>query len=179
MSLVSQTSAAPGGRRLLIGLGVVALIVGVSLAPVGRQVLHAASQARPHAPDLVLFDRLPLAIKLHMAAAFAALGLGGLLMALRKGRLFHRAAGWIWVGLVSLVAGSSLFITSLNHGRFSWLHLFTGWTLIVLPLAVLWAKRHDVSRHRRTMMGLFYGGFFFNAFIAFVPGRTLWNLFFG
>ena len=43
MSLVSQTSAAPGGRRLLIGLGVVALIVGVSLAPVGRQVLHAAS----------------------------------------------------------------------------------------------------------------------------------------
>lgn len=114
-----------------------------------------------------------------MAAAVAALGLGGLLMALRKGRLFHRAAGWIWVGLVSLVAGSSLFITSLNHGRFSWLHLFTGWTLIVLPLAVLWAKRHDVSRHRRTMMGLFYGGFFFNAFIAFVPGRTLWNLFFG
>ncbi len=163
----------------MIGLGVTALIVGVSIAPVGRQVIHAASQAHLHAPDLALFVRLPLAIKLHILAAVCALGLGGLLMGLRKGRLFHRTAGWVWVGLVSLVAGSSLFITSLNHGRFSLLHLFTGWTLIVLPLAVMWARRHDVSRHRRTMMGLFYGGFFFNAFIAFIPGRTLWNLFLG
>jgi uncharacterized membrane protein len=182
MSSVSQTPAldrAVTARRLLIGLGVVALIVGIAIAPAGRQVAEAARQVRPHGPDLALFAGLPLAIKLHILAAVTALALGGALMAVRKDRLFHRAAGWVWVGLVSLVAGSSLFITSLNHGRLSLLHLFTGWTLIVLPLAVLAAKRHQVVRHRRTMMGLFFGGFFFNAFIAFIPGRTMWNLFLG
>lgn len=94
----------------MIGLGLTALIVGVSIAPVGHQVSQAAAQAHPHGPDLARF---------------------------------------------------------------------TGWTLIVPPLAVLWARRHDVARHRRTMMGLFYGGFFFNAFIAFIPGRTMWPPFLG
>lgn len=182
MSSVSQTPAAGRSsfaRRLLVGMGIVAAIIGVSLAPVGRQVASAALHARLHAPDLDFFAGLPLAIKLHVLGAAGALALGGVLMSARKGRLFHRTAGWAWVGLVSLVVASSLFITSLNHGKWSLLHLFTGWTLIMLALAVLWAKRHDVARHRRTMMGLFYGGFLINAFIAFIPGRAMWTLFFG
>jgi uncharacterized membrane protein len=40
-------------------------------------------------------------------------------------------------------------------------------------------KRRDVARRRRAMMGLFYGGFAVNIFIAFIPGRTMWNLVFG
>lgn len=100
-------------------------------------------------------------------------------MTARKGRAFHRAAGWSWVALVALVAGSSLFITGLNPGRLSALHLLTGWTLIILPLGVMWARRHEVARHRRTMAGLFYGGFAINLAVAFIPGRTLWNLLLG
>ena len=88
-------------------------------------------------------------------------------------------AGWVWVVLVSVTAGSTLFITSLNHGKWSILHLFTGWVLLVLPLAVMWAKRHNVARHRRTMMGLFYGGFAINLLIAFIPGRLLWTMLLG
>jgi uncharacterized membrane protein len=126
-----------------------------------------------------LFAGLPVAIKIHLVAALAALVLGGVLMSLRKGRTFHRVAGWVWVSLVSVTAGSTLFITSLNHGKWSLLHLFTGWVLIVLPLAVIWARRHNVARHRRTMMGLFYGGFAINLFIAFIPGRTMWMMLFG
>jgi uncharacterized membrane protein len=49
----------------------------------------------------------------------------------------------------------------------------------MLPLAVVWARRHDVGRHRRTMMGLFYGGFAINLFIAFIRGRTMWTMVFG
>jgi uncharacterized membrane protein len=181
MSSVSQTQprAAPYGPRIVIGLAAVAAIVGLSLKGAWVKVAQMALAARPHAPDLPLFESLPLAIKLHLLGAVAALLLGGVLMTLRKGRLFHRVAGWAWVCLVSLVAGSSLFITSLNPGKLSILHLFTGWTLLVLPLAVIWAKRHEVARHRRTMMGLFYGGFVINLFIAFIPGRTVWNLFLG
>lgn len=180
MSIVSQTQAK--GRispRFLFPLLAMPAVVGLALASVGRSVLRAAQEARLHAPDLALFEALSPAIKIHLAAALAALLLGAALMIVRKGRLFHRTAGWLWVALVSVTAGSTLFITSLNHGRWSLLHLFTGWTLIVLPLAVIAAKRRKVASHRRAMMGLFYGGFATNLLIAFIPGRTLWNMFFG
>jgi hypothetical protein len=54
-----------------------------------------------------------------------------------------------------------------------------GAALETLPLAVVWAKRHEVARHRPMMTGLFYGGLAINMFIAFIPGRTMWRLFFG
>lgn len=177
MSPASQTLRAHW--RWLLPLIAVPAIVSLSLAPLGRQVAAMAMQARPHGPDLALFAQLTPAIKIHLLTALAALALGAVLMTVRKGRTFHRTAGWMWVGLVSVTAGSTLFITSLNHGRWSLLHLFTGWTLITLPVAVLAARRRNLARHRRSMMGLFYGGFAINLLIAFIPGRTLWQLFFG
>lgn len=183
MSSVSQTlHRAPVGfgLRMAFAMLVVTVVVGLALGGQARTAVFAAlMQSRPHAPDLGLFMDLSPAIKIHLAAALAALVLGGVLMTARKGRRFHRVAGWVWVVLALITAGATLFITSLNHGRWSLLHLFTGWTLLVLPLAVMWARRHDVARHRRTMMGLFYGGFAINLFIAFIPGRTLWTMFFG
>ena len=189
MSSVSQTPPRPnrvlavlgGGsaRYFIIAMIVVAAILTAAIGPAGRGIVALAANAHPHGPDMALLGSLPLAIKLHLGAALAALALGAVLMSQRKGHTFHRTAGWAWVGLVSLVAGSSLFITSLRPGHLSILHLFTGWTLIVLPLAVVWARRHQVARHRRTMMGLFYGGFAVNLVIAFIPGRTLWMAFFG
>ena len=181
MSSVSQTPATGWSfrRRFALSMTLVALILAATMGPLVKGIAYEALHARIHAPNLTLFAGLPVAIKLHMLAALSALAVGALLMTVRKGRTFHRAAGWIWVGLGSLVAGSSLFITSLNHGRFSLLHLVAGWTLIAAPLAVVWARRHDVGRHRHTMMGLFYGGFAINLFIAFIPGRTMWTMFFG
>jgi uncharacterized membrane protein len=181
MSSVSQTPPRSWSfrRRFGLALALVAVILAATLGPLAKGIVDEAVHARPHAPDLALFAGLPLAIKLHVLGALAALALGAVLMTVRKGRTFHRTAGWAWVGLVSLVAGSSLFITTLTPGRFSLLHLVTGWTLIMLPLAVVWARRHEVGRHRRTMMGLFYGGFAINLFIAFIPGRTMWTMVFG
>ncbi|WP_197422665.1 MULTISPECIES: DUF2306 domain-containing protein [unclassified Phenylobacterium] len=182
MSSVSQTPARKPmsfGVRFGIAMAAVVGIVGLSLGGAWKGVAALALSARPHWPDVALFMGLSPAIKVHLVAAVAALLLGGVLMTARKGRTFHRVAGWVWVVLVLLTAGATLFITSLNHGRWSLLHLFTGWVLIVLPLAVMWAKRREVQRHRRTMMGLFYGGFAINLFIAFIPGRTLWTMFLG
>ncbi len=181
MSPVSQTSPTPWSfrRRFAVSMAAVAVILMIALRGAWPYILHMAATARPHAPDMALWSGLSLPIKLHILGALSALVVGAVLMTQRKGRLFHRTAGWVWVALVGLVAGSSLFITSLNHGRWSILHLFTAWTLIALPLGVLWAKRHNVARHRRFMMGLFYGGFAVNMLIAFIPGRTMWNLLFG
>ena len=183
MSTVSQTPAAPArtgfGVRFALSMGVVGLLVVLALRGVLGPIARMAMSARPHLPDMALLAVQPLAIKIHLAAALAALALGAVLMFRRKGRTFHRVAGWVWVSLVSVTAGATLFITTLNHGRWSLLHLFTGWVLLVLPLGVMWAKRHNVARHRRTMMGLFYGGFAINLAIAFIPGRLLWMLLLG
>jgi uncharacterized membrane protein len=182
MSLVSQTPARrPMGfaPRFAAGMTAAGLIIAAAMGGLWRPIFGMALTARLHAPDLQVFAGLSPAIRIHLLCALAALALGGVLMAVRKGRRFHRVAGWTWVGLVAVTAGSTLFITSLNHGRWSLLHLFTAWVLLVLPLAVMWARRHAVARHRRTMMGLFYGGFAVNLLIAFIPGRALWTMFFG
>lgn len=181
MLSVSQTTAAGRSprRRLVVIFAAVAGLVGVAIAPNIGGIAERVARARMRAPDLPLISSLPIAIKIHLATALTALLLGSALMMVRKGRWFHRTAGWVWVSLVALVAGSSLAITSLNPGRYSLLHLLTGWTLIILPLAVVWAKRRDVPRHRRAMMGLFYGAFALNLTIAFIPGRVLWRVFFG
>lgn len=179
MSTASQT---PRNRHAawwaVSGVATLA-VLAVAMTPFRDAMLQLASRGRVHAPDFALIAGLSPVIKIHLFTALAALVLGGVLMTVRKGRTFHRVAGWAWVSLVSVTAGATLFITQLNHGDWSFLHLFTGWTLLVLPLAVFAAKRHDVRRHRRTMMGLFYGGFAINLFIAFLPGRTLWMTFFG
>lgn len=181
MSSVSQTPARRFAftRGFAIRMAAIAAIVGLAVGPFGGYVVRYAARARLHAPDVALFSSMSLAIKVHLLTALAALALGAVLMTVRKGRLFHRFAGWTWVSLVSVTAGATLFITSLNHGKWSLLHLFTGWTLLILPLAVLAAKRHEVAQHRGRMMGLFYGGFVINLFIAFIPGRLLWVMFFG
>jgi uncharacterized membrane protein len=182
MSTVSQTPPRPRisvRMRWTLSALVPTAVVAVALRGAWTPMFQTALAARPHLPDMALLAAQPTAIRIHLGAALAALILGAVLMLNRKGRLFHRIAGWAWVSLVSLAAGSTLFITALNHGRWSILHLFTGWVLLVLPLGVVWAKRHDVARHRRTMMGLFYGGFAINLVVAFIPGRLLWTMFLG
>lgn len=191
MSQASQTTRAPrsspfpGGfpghfiGGFALSMLVVLTILGAALWGFWTPIWEALGQAQAHAPDFSRLAALSPAVQIHLYTALAALVLGGLLMAARKGRRFHRTAGWTWVGLVAMTAGASLFITELNHGTWSLIHLFTGWTLIILPLAVFWARRRQVARHRRAMMGLFYGGFAINLVFAFIPGRTMWSLFFG
>ena len=180
MSTVSQTPARRSmtlAARVALGAGA-AVILALSLRGAWAPIANMLGAARLHAPDLALYAAQSPAVKIHLATALVAILLGAVLMLRRKGRAFHRVAGWVWVSLVAVTAGSTLFITSLNHGKWSLLHLITGWVLLVLPLAVMWAKRHDVKRHRRMMMGLFYGGFAINLIVAFIPGRLLWEMLF-
>lgn len=182
MSLVSQTSAQEGPSRMQRIRGVVLPIAGIglvaALAPFAGGFLRAASLGRLHAPDWAVLAAQPTVIQLHLGAAIVALVIGAMLMLMRKGVTFHRAAGWLWVTAMAIVAGSSIFITGVNGDRWSFIHLITGWTLIALPLAVIAARRHKVKDHRRFMMGMFYGGLIIAGGLTFIPGRTLWNVFF-
>ncbi|MDP3418087.1 DUF2306 domain-containing protein [Falsiroseomonas sp.] len=116
-------------------------------------------------------------IQLHAFAALAALGLGLVQVLAPKGTLPHRTLGWAWVGLMAVVALSSFWITS--RGAYSWIHLISGWTLLMLPLAVLAARRGRVVTHRRSMMSLFLGALVIAGAFTLLPGRIMGAVVFG
>lgn len=126
-----------------------------------------------------LLDADPV-IQLHAFAAMAAFGLGVVQLSAPKGTLPHRALGWIFVVLMATIAISSFWIHQLRMiGPFSPIHLLSIFTLAVLPLAVLAARRHDVARHRRAMLGLFLGALVVAGLFTLLPGRIMHAVVFG
>jgi uncharacterized membrane protein len=126
-----------------------------------------------------LLDASP-AIQLHAFAAMAAFALGVVQFAAPKGTLPHRTAGWIWVALMAVVAVSAFFIHTIRlWGPFSPIHLLSIFTLIMLPVALWRAHRHDVRSHRNAMLGLFGGALVIAGLLTFLPGRIMHAVAFG
>ena len=126
-----------------------------------------------------LFDAAP-AIPVHAFAAMAAFALGVVQLAAPKGTLPHRTLGWIWVGLMAVVAGSSFAIHELRViGPWSPIHLLSIFTPIMLVVGVWYARRHDVRGHRRTMISIFAGALVIAGLFTFVPGRIMHAVVFG
>ena len=119
-------------------------------------------------------------IQLHAFAAMAAFALGVVQLAAPKGTLPHRTLGWVWVVLLATIAISSFWIHGYRmFGPFSPIHLLSIFTLIMLPIAVLAARRHNVVRHRRIMIGIFLGALVIAGLFTFVPGRIMHAVLFG
>jgi len=118
----------------------------------------------------------PLLVQLHAAAAISALGLGVWQIAAPKGTLPHRRLGWIWVGLMAVVALSSFGITP--HG-FSWIHAIAVVTLVMLPLAVGHARSGRIVGHRRVMLSLFFGALVVAGGFTLMPARIMGRVVFG
>jgi uncharacterized membrane protein len=126
-----------------------------------------------------LLDAAPV-IQVHAFAAMSAFGLGLIQLAAPKGTLPHRTIGWIWVVLMLTIAVSSFFIHAIRlWGPFSPIHLLSIFTLAMLPIAVLRAHRHQVERHRRAMLGLFFGALVIAGAFTFLPGRIMHKISFG
>ena len=119
-------------------------------------------------------------IQVHAFAAMAAFLLGAVQLSAPKGTLPHRTLGWIFAALMAAVAISSFWIHELRIiGPFSPIHLLSIFTLAVLPFAVLAARRHDVVRHRRRMIGLFLGALVVAGLFTLLPGRIMHAVVFG
>ena len=89
------------------------------------------------------------AIQIHAFAAITAFVLGIVQLSAPKGTLPHRTLGWIWAGLMTVVAVSSFWIHELRvMGPWSPIHLLSILTLATLPFAILQARRHRVLAHR-------------------------------
>ena len=133
----------------------------------------------PHAPDWSVLPSLAPAVQIHLLAAVIAFGLGVVQLLAPKGTLPHRLLGWVWVIIMFVAAISSLFIRQINHGAFSFIHILSGLTIVALPMAVYAARRHKVAAHARHMRGVFLGALVVAGVLAFLPGRAMWNIFFG
>jgi uncharacterized membrane protein len=116
------------------------------------------------------------AIELHAFAAMSAFAPGIIQFTAPKGTLPHRAIGWIWVALMLAVSISAFFIHTIRlWGAWSPIHLLAIFTLVMLPLAIRHAHRHDVAHHRRGMISIFVGALV----VAFLPGRIMHAVVFG
>ena len=110
----------------------------------------------------------------------SAFALGLVQLAAPKGTLPHRTIGWIWVTLMTVIAVSSFWIHTIRLiGPFSPIHLLSIFTLVMLPIAVLHAHRHEVLQHRKAMIGIFVGALVIAGLFTFVPGRIMHVVLFG
>ena len=126
-----------------------------------------------------LLDAAPQ-IPLHAFAAMAAFVLGLIQFVAPKGTLPHRTIGWIWVALMAVVAISSFWIHQIRLvGPFSPIHLLSIFTLVMLPLGVWRAHRHQVVDHRRIMVLTFTGALVIAGLFTLVPGRIMHAVIFG
>jgi uncharacterized membrane protein len=126
-----------------------------------------------------LLDASPT-IQIHAFSAMAALVLGAVQFGAPKGTLPHRAVGAVWVLLMLAVCISSFFIHTIRlWGPWSPIHLLSIFTLGSLPLAVLYAHRHDAAHHRLAMISIYTGGLVIAGLFTFVPGRIMHAVLFG
>lgn len=117
-------------------------------------------------------------LQAHIAGAVSSFLIGAVLMLGVKGRTFHRVLGYTWVATMTVTAVSSFFLTGLNGDSYSFIHILSGWTVIVLPMAIAAARRRNIAKHRKEMTSLFFGGMLIAGLFSFLPGRLMWHLFF-
>ena len=129
----------------------------------------------PMTLDPLLSAQQPIPV--HAIAALAAMVLGGLQLWGPKGTRNHRILGYIWVGLMAIVAFSGFFIHVLKLvGPFSPIHLLSALTLVSVWLAIRAARQGNIKRHRQTMVALFWMALILTGFFTFWPGRVMYQV---
>lgn len=116
----------------------------------------------------------PAIVQVHAFAALAAFVVGLTQFALLKGTLRHRIVGYLWAVLMLIVVVPSFWIHGIwQVGPWSWIHLLSIYTLVMLPLGVARARAHRVPAHRNTMVGLFVGALVIAGIFTLWPGRVM------
>lgn len=174
-------------RHLAIGFGLVSLVIGFALiqggilqdgylAAYARQFQGMASgfQFNPGA-----FSRAPVIIQIHAGAAIAALVLGLVQMFAPKGTIPHRSLGYVWALLMVVTATTAIFIRQINPGGFSFIHIFVPLTFFGLFGVITHARALRTDKHRNAVFGLFFGALVIPGLFAFMPGRLMFQIFFG
>mgnify|MGYP001244673036 CR=1 FL=1 len=171
--------------RLWIGFIATFAILGAWLAtmPAGRRdaILGYWARVRLPAPSFhpEFLTAMPMTVQVHVAGAVFGLVVGAIIFLLPKGTGFHRFLGWSWVSAMVVVAVTSVLMIADFKTGINALHVFTAVTVLSLWGGLSGIRRGDVRQHAASMVGLYVGGLIIAGVFAFIPGRVMWNVFFG
>jgi uncharacterized membrane protein len=148
-----------------------ALLLAVVILSVGRgQVQMGIGQ----------WADVPLLAQVHLASMMAVTLLGIPLLVQAKGTPRHRLLGRIWAGLMWGNAVLTLFFRAGSNrlgglfiGDVSPIHALSLFVAIMVPVAVLRARRHDRKGHESAIRGLIIGSLIIAGSFTFLPGRLL------
>lgn len=160
----TQKSLAPTTLERMLALGAIALLLAVSAA-----VYRGRAE----------WSQIPPLVWVHLGTIAVALVLTPVMLWRRRGDRLHRQLGWVWSGAMFGSALLSFNLRLINHGRFSLIHVLSALTVVLVPVLVLAARRHDVARHRRTARGLIVGALLIAGFFTFPFNRLLGHWLFG
>jgi uncharacterized membrane protein len=167
MTAAPSISPDPCSRLLpvaVIGSAIVFLLATAAL-------LNAALSSAPVPRDL-----RSTAVVAHLATVLLALPLGVSQLLLPKGTIRHRAAGYVWCGLMTVTALVSFAIHTVNPRGLSPIHLFSVLTLVLVPVIIFQARTGQAAAHQRAVLGLMIGGLVIAGLFTFVPSRALGDL---
>lgn len=119
------------------------------------------------------------AIAVHVASVVPAIPLGAWVLLSRKGTPTHRMLGKLWLVLMVIAATSAIFIRYINHGQFSWIHIFVPVTLLGAWRVIQTARAGNITTHRRVVAGMYLGALIVPGLFAFLPMRLMGAWLFG
>lgn len=118
---------------------------------------------------------MPPLIAVHLVLALAALALGPVAMAVRKGSRWHRATGYAWVTLMLGAALSAMAIRDYrlpNIAGYTPVHLLVAMTVGGIALAMWHVSRRNIPAHRRAIL-FAYKGVVIAALFSLLPTRRV------
>lgn len=120
-------------------------------------------------------------IVVHLFTALPSLVLGAFILWRKKGGALHRILGRTYSMLMLATAVTSFWIgrpgTGIAGSGYSFIHIFSVWTLFCVPWAVWAARKGNIAKHQSIMRGLYIGLCIAGAF-TLIPGRLLGDLVF-
>jgi uncharacterized membrane protein len=128
--------------------------------------------------NIEYFTQASLAIQIHIIGAIGALVLGAFVLMRKKATVGHKVSGRVFGGLMLLTAVTAIFIRTAPDGGFSWIHIFVPITFIGLYQVVSSIRRGNVKEHKRHVLTLYFAALVIPGLFAFMPGRTMWMMFF-
>lgn len=124
-----------------------------------------------------------LLMYIHLATILPAFLIGTVLLIIKKGTSLHKQLGRIYMVLMLFTGVLTLFMPAKVGaqflGHFGWIHLLCVLTIYTVPGAYYAAKRGDIASHKRKMILLYAGAMLIAGGFTFMPGRYLYELFFG
>lgn len=119
-------------------------------------------------------------IVIHTAAALVAFLAGPVAILRRRRDIWHKAAGWLWVGAMLITALTGLMIFEIRLiGPFSPIHALCLLVLLMLWRGVAAIRAGRRIEHGRTMVQMHLYGMGIAGLFTMLPGRRMNAVLFG